>query len=159
MLGRVEVTTDQVSQAAPTFAAFNLVAQPFVNGAALQFWVEEDEMLVDLVAKVTYSNSVVEATDFTIFVASGSGAAADIASGANGLARHVAAVAGDENTVYAKRTVRLAKGRHTATVRLKAPSGVVTVQGASIPCELMAMRNSHIATLGHGVDSKFQLTQ
>lgn len=158
MLGRVEVVVDRVSQAAPTFVAFN-GAQAFVNGASLQFWVEEDEMFVDLTAKITYSNTVVEGTDFTIFVSQNGVAAADIAVGANGLARHTAAIAADENTVIASRTVRLPKGRHVATIRAFAPTGVVTVQGASIPCELMAFRNSHIATLGHGVDSKFQFAQ
>jgi len=37
--------------------------------------------------------------------------------------------------------------------------GVVTVRGTVVPCELVAFRNSHMATLGHGVDSKVQLAQ
>jgi hypothetical protein len=44
-------------------------------------------------------------------------------------------------------------------LRLKAPTGDVTVEGASIPAELVAHRLSHPATLGHGVDSKVQLVQ
>lgn len=154
MLGRVEVVSNVVTAAGPVFATTGLV-----TGALLQFWVEEDEMLVDLTAKVTLANSVVEETDVTIFVASGTSAAADIAAGTNGLARITPAVAADENTVFARRVVRLAKGLHTASVRVKAPTGVVTVAGTSIPCELMAMRLSHMATLGHGVDSKVQLIQ
>ena len=121
----------------------------------LGFQVEEEEMLVDLDASVTYSNTVVEATDFTLFVDG-----ADIETvGTNGIARHTAAVIADENMVLVGRTMRLAQGFHTLALRLKAPTGDVTVQGASIPAELTARRHSHPATLGHGVDSKVQLIQ
>lgn len=153
MLGSVERTTDFATGAGPTFAT------GAVPGTALQFWVEEEEMIIELVAKVTLSNSVVEPTDVTIFVAQNGAAAADVASGTNGLARVTPAVAADENTVIGRRTLRLPRGRHVAQVRVKAPTGVVTVQGASIPCELSALRLSHIATLGHGVDSKALLIQ
>ena len=153
MLGRVEVVTDVALNggAAPTTFALGLV-----TGAQLKFWIEEAEMFVDLVGKVTYSDTVVERADFTIFVDG-----VDIANAAvlNGLAAHTAAVAGDRNTVSFVRTVRLAQGAHMAQLRMKAPAGVVTVRGTAVPCELVAFRNSHMATLGHGVDSKVQLAQ
>jgi hypothetical protein len=133
MLGRVERTTDFTFGAAPT--TFALGAVP---GTRLQFWVEEQEM---------------------IFVDG-----ADVANGANGLIAH-ALDAGDVNllqTSYASRIVRLAPGLHTMELRIKVPgagTGVPTVAGATIPCELIAMRNSHIGTLAHGVDSKALLIQ
>lgn len=150
MLGRKEHTADAVLAAAPTDFATNQLA---AGEMELVFNVEEDEMLIDLIAKITLSNSVNEATDITIFVDG-----TDIASGANGLAR-ITPEADDEHTVHAERTVRLDRGEHTAEVRIKAPTGAVTVQGASIPSELVARRHSHPATLGHGVDSKVQVIQ
>lgn len=145
MLGRVELTSD-VALVAP--AAFTKV-----TGAEMLFHVEEEEMLVDLYAKVTFSTSAVERADFTLFVDG-----ANVA-GANGLACLTPAVIADENTVVAARTVRLAKGSHSLDLRVKVAAGDLTVEGATIPCELVAERRSHPATLGHGVDSKVQLIQ
>lgn len=145
MLGRVELTTD-VALAAP--AAFTKV-----TGAEMLFHVEEEEMLVDLYAKVTFSTSAVARADFTLFVDGAN------VGGANGLACLTPAAAADVNTVVAARTVRLAKGSHILDLRVKVAAGDLTVAGATIPCELVAERRSHPATLGHGVDSKVQLIQ
>ena len=158
MLGRVEFAVNAATGAAPTFVTGTFTA------SQLQFWVEEAEMLVNLTAKVAFSNSVVERTDFTIFV-DGLDIMTTVAFGGNaaftnGIATATGAgVAGDINTIIAARTVRLPKGQHTMELRAKAVAGIVTVNAATIPCELTAMRNSHIGTLGHGVDSKFQLAQ
>jgi len=146
MLGRVELTGD-VAMVAP--AAFTLIA-----GAEMSFDVEEMEMLVDLYLKATFLTSAVSRADFTVFVDG-----LDAAAGANGMACLTPALAGDINTVSAQRTVRLAKGTHILQGRLKVAAGNVTVKGTTIPCELVARRHSHPATLGHGVDSKAQLIQ
>ena len=112
-------------------------------------------MLIDLECSLTYSNTVREATAFTLFVDG-----VDVETvGTNGIVRHTAAVIADENTVLARRTVRLDQGFHTLALRMKAPTGDVTVEGGTIPAELVARRHSHPATLGHGVDSKVQLVQ
>jgi len=134
-------------------AAFTAIT---AAGGALEvgFSVEEAEMLVDLKLALTYSNTVREATDFTLFVDG-----ADLSAGTNGFYRHTAAVIADQNSIYFDVTLRLAQGFHTVAAQLKAPTGDVTVQGASIPCTLTARRHSHPATLGHGVDSKTQLIQ
>ena len=151
MLGRKTHSADAVLAAAPTDFATNQLS----NGEMeLSFWIEEAEMLVDLAARLVYSNSVVERTDFTLFVDG-----VDIAPGANGLMSHTEAVADDENSVEVFRTVRLDQGQHTVELRIKAPTGAVTVEGGTTPAELTAMRHSHFGTLGHGVDAKTQLVQ
>jgi hypothetical protein len=151
MLGRKTYAADATLAAAPVdFTTNQLAAGELVLG----FNVEESEMLIDLEAVLTFSNTVVERTDFTLFVDG-----TDVATGTNGLACFTPAVAADENTVYVSRTERLAQGYHTVEVRIKAPVGAVTVEGATIPAELVARRHSHPATLGHGVDSKVQLIQ
>jgi hypothetical protein len=128
----------------------------FTSFAGLQtsFFVEEDEMLVRLTATLTFSNTVVERTDFTLLMDG-----ADLADGTNGLACMTPAVIGDENTLQLLWEGRLAAGEHTLAVQVKAPTGDVTLEGATIPCVLNARRHSHPATLGHGVDSKVQLIQ
>ena len=151
MLGRKTLTTDATLAAAPVDFATNQLA---AGELTLGFTVEEQEMLVDLEMSITFSNTVVERTDFTIFVDG-----TDVAPGANGLACFTQAVAADENTIYNNYTVRVAQGFHTAEVRIKAPTGAVTVEGATIPAQLVVRRHSHPATLGHGVDSKVQLIQ
>jgi len=151
MLGRKTLTADATLAGPTDFDTTQLA----LGQLELGFTVEEDEMLVDLEARLTYSNSVREATDFTFYV--DGVASPDLP--VEGLVRHTAAVIADENTVYVKATLRLAKGYHTAEARTSAPSGAVTIEGASMLCEVTARRNSHIGTLGHGVDAKAQLVQ
>jgi methionine-rich copper-binding protein CopC len=141
--------THAANTALPVSAAFQAMA----NGALeLGFQVEEEEMFVDLEMEITFSNAVGERTDFTFFVDN-----QDIEQvGVNGI--HVET----DNNIHsfqAKRTIRLPQGYHTVEWRVKAPTGVVTVQGGIVPCRIHARRHSHPATLGHGVDSKVQLVQ
>jgi len=156
MLGRktlVDAAGAPVDSVLPVSAVFQPIP---AAGGPLEcgFSVEEEEMLIDLELSITFSNTVVEPTDFTLFVD-----ATDISAGVNGLYRLTPALANDENSVYFSTTRRLPQGFHTVEARVKAPTGVVTLQGASIPCEVVARRHSHPATLGHGVDSKVQLVQ
>jgi len=152
MFGRKERSTDYALNggAAPTTFALGLVA-----GLDLSFYVEEDNQLVELMAKVTYTNTVAERTDLTIFVDG-----ADVmAPATNGIAGLTPTNVGANTLVASRMVLGLSKGQHVAQVRMKAPTGVVTAMGTVIPAELYALRLSHNAVLGHGVDSKALLTQ
>jgi len=151
MLGRKTLAADATLAAAPTDFDTNQLA---AGELELGFTVEEDEMLVDLESRLVWANSVAEATSFTYYI---DGAASpDLA--AAGLVLETPA-AGVLTTSYMRTTLRLDKGYHTVAVRALAATGAVTIGGATMPSEVVARRQSHPATLGHGVDSKAQLIQ
>ena len=155
MLARVERTTDLVL-AAGAIAFTDLAANKNpLAGMQLKFWVEEPEMLVDLSAKITFSDATgALLTAFTIYVDG-----VDIANGSNGLAAFTPTIA-YVYTLSFGRVVRLAKGEHTAELRAKTLGGsATTINGGTVPCELVVVRHSHVGTLGHGVESKTQLIQ
>lgn len=151
MLGRKTLAANATLAAAPTDFDTNQLA---AGELMLGFQVEEDEMLVDLEARLVYANSVAEATRFTFYV----DGLASVDLPAAGLYLHTPA-AGVATTAYVRTTLRLDKGYHTVEVRGLAPTGAITIAGATMPSELVARRHSHPATLGHGVDSKAQLIQ
>src|SRR3990167_5145886 len=119
MLGRVELAAD-IPLVAP--AAFTLIP-----GLEMSFFVEEDEMLIDLYAKLAVSQTVVGRSDYTLFVDG-----VDIASGVNGLACITPAVGGDEETVILSRTVRLNQGDHVLSAHAKVAAGNITVEAGTI---------------------------
>ena len=107
MFGRKERSTDYALNggAAPTTFALGLVA-----GLDLSFYVEEDQQLVELVAKITYTNTVAERTDLTIFVDS-----ADVmAPATNGVAGLTPTIVGANTLVASRIVVGLSKGQHVA---------------------------------------------
>lgn len=153
MLGR-KVHSADVTLTAPTDF---VTAQLALGQLLLNFVVEEAEMLVDLEARVPFSNSAAGSVTFTFFV--DGAASADIP--AAGLWRQgvfTEAVAA-EFTAYPRTTIRLAKGAHKVELRASASAGNLTIEAGSIPAEIVARRSSHPATLGHGVDSKALLIQ
>lgn len=153
MLGRALVTADETLAGATTFAL------GAVAGASLAFWVEEDEMLVDLECQATITDASAEAVDLTLFVDGVDVAAsADLGGGADGLLRMTYAAAAT-HTLAVAATVRLDPGQHQLELRAKCASGALDMENATFPLKLVARRHSHPATLGHGVDSKAQLIQ
>jgi hypothetical protein len=153
MLGRKLHSADVTLVAPLDF----LTAQLALGQLSCGFQVEEQEMLVDLEARLPFSGSAAGLVTFTFFV---DGAAnADIP--AAGLFRQqvVATTVAVEHTAYVRTTIRLAKGFHRAEVRASASAGDLTIEAGSIPAEIVVRRHSHPATLGHGVDSKAMLIQ
>jgi hypothetical protein len=156
MLGLKRLEADFVYAAPPATFTPPLDATTGEGLLEIGFQVEEEEMLVDLEMRITHWTATPVLVDFTLFVDG-----TDIETvGTNGLARQLnaAAGAGGMQTLTLSKTLRLAKGFHVADVRLISAE-VVNLAGATIPCELVARRHSHPATLGHGVDSKVQLVQ
>lgn len=153
MLGR-KVHSADVTLTAPTDF---VTAQLALGQLTCGFQVEEQEMLVDLEARVPFSGSAAGLLSFTVFV---DGAAhADIP--AAGLYRHqvITEEVAAERTAYVRTTVRIAKGFHTAELRASASAGNIVIEAGSIPAEIVVRRHSHPATLGHGVESKAMLIQ
>jgi len=152
MLGRKTLTADVATVAGPSDFDTNQLA---AGQLELGFTVEEDEMLVDLEARLVYDNSVAEATSFTFYIDGAASADLPVA----GLYIETPA-AGVTGTAYVRTTLRLDKGYHTVEARVTAATGVISYDGQTVmPSELVARRHSHPATLGHGVDSKVQLAQ
>ena len=155
MLGRTLLAADATLTAPTDFVTAQLAAGELELG----FNVEEDEMLVDLEARLCYEVTAAGLATFTFFVDGAANADIPVA----GLWRQeiVAAVSVDvEMMAYPRTTVRLDKGYHTVEVRASASAGNLTYDGATaIPSEVVARRHSHPATLDHGVDSKVQLAQ
>lgn len=154
MLGRKLLAADATATGPTDFDTNQLVAGELELG----FQVEEDEMLVDLEARLTYSGSAVQsAVQWTFFI---DGAASpDIPAAGLYLTNTITDGVGDPYTAYVRTTIRLDAGFHTVEVRVSANTGNITYLGATVPCEVVARRHSHPATLGHGVDSKVQLVQ
>ncbi len=154
MLGRALVTADEVLAGATTFALGTIA------GASLAFWVEEDEMLVDLEAQVAITNAAAEAVELTLFVDGADVCALPELGGPTlfGLTTTLYAAA-DTHSLSCGTTIRLAPGQHQLELRARSVIGGMTVESASWPLKLVARRHSHPATLGHGVDSKAQLIQ
>lgn len=138
-------------------AAFN-----FVTGASLikslKFFVEEDEMLVDLKVLATLHHSVVGGLiDYTLAHAEGTAALADLAPLAAGIGHlSMPTIANSPTTLTFERTLRLNKGEHVVQLHLQTAAGNIIVDGATWHGYLVAERRSHPATLAHGVDSKTQ---
>ena len=153
MLGRKTLAANATLTAPTDFVTAQLAAGELLLG----FHVEEDEMLVDLEARLIYSGSAAGLVTFTFFV--DGAAVAELPAAGLWRTEIVAATAAAEQTAYPRATVRLARGFHTAEVRASASAGNITIEGAAVPSELVARRHSHPATLGHGVDSKAQLIQ
>ncbi len=122
----------------------------------LGFQVEESEMFVVLDLRATVSLSADDLLSVTFFVDG-----VDVETvGTGGLLQKSILTASAGETLQLSKTIRLAQGFHTVDVRmLTAANAVPTIEGGTIPAELMARRSSHPATLGHGVDSKVQLVQ
>lgn len=155
MLGLKRLEADFTYAAAPAVFTPALDAVTGEGLLELGFQVEEEEMLVDLELRLTYSTPTPSATNFTFFVDG-----ADVETvGTAGLMIHTADAAGALATIYLNKTVRLDQGFHTVDVRALNAGEAPTFGGATIPAELVARRHSHPATLGHGVDSKAQLIQ
>ena len=156
MLGLKRLEADFTYAAAP--AAFT-AALDAVDGEGLLelgFQVEEAEMFVDLDIRMLLDMTVANDTLNITFFVDG----VDVETvGTVGLWQDAILLADIPETVQLTKTLRLDKGFHTLQMRVKAPTGDVTVEGASIPAQLVARRHSHPATLGHGVDSKVQLVQ
>lgn len=154
MLGRKTHSADVLLTAPTDFDTAQLAA----GQLALGFQVEEQEMLIDLKARVPFSNSAAGLVTFTFYV--DGEAHADIPAAGLWAQQIVAAVSVDvELTATFETTIRLPKGYHTAEVRAAAAAGNLTIQAATIPAEIVARRHSHPATLGHGVESKAMLIQ
>lgn len=119
--------------------------------ASLRFWVEEEEMFVDLKTLLTVSHGTVNGLlDATYFMDG-----VDMAAGANGLVRKtMGTVADAEDVLSFERTVRLPQGEHRLELHMKAPAGNITVEGAGWNGWLTARRHSHPATLAQGVNAK-----
>jgi hypothetical protein len=147
MLGEAVIAADVVLTG---IAAFDYATSGSLI-ASLKFWVEEEEMLIDLKTLLTMSHSVVDGiADVTMFMDG-----TDMAAGANGLVRHSCpTVADQEHVLTLERTVRLAKGEHQLQLHMKAPAGNITVEGAGWNGWLTARRHSHPATLAQGVNAK-----
>ena len=148
MLGRKEILTDIVYGGAPVIEGAN---QLTAGQLELAFFVEEEEMLVDLELNFVFTGT---AADFdATFLVDG----VNLGTGtADALLRMQGATT--ESYVSLRKTVRLAQGAHTLEAQL-AHATAPTLLGALVPGELIARRHSHPATLGHGVDSKVQLIQ
>jgi hypothetical protein len=154
MLGRKSLTTDVTLTAPTDFVTAQLAA----GELALGFQVEEQEMLVDLEARLCYEGSAAGLLTFTFFV--DGAASSDLPAAGLWRTEVVAETVGAQQTAYPRATLRLAKGFHRVEVRASASAGNVVFLGAAgVPCELVARRHSHPATLGHGVDSKALLIQ
>jgi hypothetical protein len=154
MLGRKTLAADATATAPVDFDTAQLAAGELELG----FTVEEDEMLVDLEARLVYTGSAVGTIAWTFYV---DGAASpDLAAAGIYITSTITDGVGDAFTAMLKATLRLDKGYHTVDVRVDAAAGNVTYPGATtMPSEVTARRSSHIGTLGHGVDAKAQLVQ
>lgn len=157
MLGRKTLSADTTLTAPTDFTTAQLAAGELLIG----FNIEEDEMLLDLEARLIYSGSAVQsAIQFTFFV---DGVAhtntAEIPTEGLYLANTLTDATGDAYTAYVRATISLPRGYHTAEVRASANTGNLTFEASTVPCDIVARRHSHPATLGHGVDSKVQLVQ
>lgn len=149
MLGRKTITTQITFPGVPALPATN----QFTSGELeLSFFVEEDEMLVDLELKLvlTATTGDLDATFFVDGTNLGGGTAVALS--------RQQALTGAEVYVNLRTTQRFAAGTHIVEARLAAVSAAV-INGDVVPGELVARRHSHPATLGHGVDSKGQLIQ
>ena len=154
MLGLKRLEADFTYAAPP--AAFTPALDAGTGEGLLElgFQVEEEEMLIDLELRLTYSTPTPVPCNFTFFVDG-----ADVETvGTAGLMVHTCDGAAALATIYLNKTVRLDQGFHTVDVRALCAEAP-TFGGATIPAELVARRHSHPATLGHGVDSKGQLIQ
>ena len=148
MLGRKTVAVSVAYPGTPSLPATNQLAGGQLE---LSFFVEEDEMMVDLELRLTLTTTAgdLDATFFVDGVNLGGGTA-------TAMSRQQAS--GAEDYVSLRTTQRFDAGQHTVEARLAAAGGV-TLNGDVVPGELVARRQSHPATLGHGVDSKVQLIQ
>ena len=153
MLGRKLLSADATLTGPSDFDTNQLAAGELELG----FTVEEDEMLVDLEARLVYSGSAVGTIAYTFYV--DGAASADLPAAGLFLTSTLTDSTDDPFTAYVRTTLRLEKGYHTVEVRATASAGNITYVGATMPSELVARRHSHPATLGHGVDSKAQLIQ
>ncbi len=120
------------------------------TGAALNFLVEEDEMMVEVGLTGTVlcggADSLIQ---FKLMVDGTSVSTLPLA--ANDL------VAAKTEYLNIAKTVRLAKGRHVLKLQSNV-STAATLKGATYDALLFAKRLSADAVLAHGVDSKVQLT-
>jgi hypothetical protein len=156
MLGRKTLSTDVTLTAPTDFVTAQLAAGELLLG----FQVEEAEMLIDLVASLSYEGSAAGLVTFTIFVDGAAAAVADVPAAGLWRTEIVATTVGMQQMAVPAITLRLAKGFHTCEVRASASAGNVVFLGSTgVPCTITARRHSHPATLGHGVDSKAMLIQ
>lgn len=153
MLGRKLLSADATLTAPTDFDTAQLAAGELMLG----FQVEEDEMLVDLEARLVFSQSAAGTASWTFYI--DGVASSDLPAAGLYLTSTLTDGVDDPFTAYVRTTLRLDKGYHTVEVRAAASAGNLTYEGATMPSELVARRHSHPATLGHGVDSKAQLIQ
>lgn len=156
MLGRKTLAADVTITAPTDFDTNQLAAGELLVG----FFIEEDEMLLDLEARLIYSGSAVQTLQYTFYVDGAAHTNTDeIPAAGLYLDSTLTDATGDPTTAYVRATIRLDRGYHTAEVRALASTGNITFEGATVPSDIVARRHSHPATLGHGVDSKNQLVQ
>lgn len=150
MLGEAVIDADQTLTGAGPAGAFTAIAQ-----GTLRFFVEEEEMLVDLKALITASYDQADSfSDFTLLVDG-----ADIAAGTDGLFRKSFPSTADQaDQVALERTVRLDKGEHRLELaaRIAGAGHTLTVEGATWNGFLTARRHSHDATVAANQNSKSQ---
>lgn len=153
MLGRKTLAADATLTAPTDFDTAQLTA----GELELAFSVEEDEMLVDLEARLVYSGSAVGTIAYTFYL--DGAAVTELPAAGLFLTSTLTDSVDDPFTAYVRTTLALSRGQHVVEVRASASAGNITYEGATVPSEVVARRHSHPATLGHGVDSKAQLSQ
>lgn len=153
MLGRKTLSADATLTAPTDFDTAQLTSGELELG----FNVEEDDMLVDLEARLVYSGSAVGTIAFTFYV--DGAAVTELPAAGLFLTSTLTDSTDDPFTAYVRTTLVLDKGYRTVEVRASASAGNITYEGATVPSEVVARRHSHPGTLGHGVDSKAQLAQ
>jgi len=152
MLGINDFAVDFATTSA-TFVAVDDGGTP-AKPLAVAFYVEEEEMLVELELDAVITHSADDGQADLDLVVDGTNL-----GGADGLLRKSISGAGGDDHVLLRRIIRLAKGQHLVGVEMKTPAGTATISGATWAAQLRAKRVSHNGTLGHGVDAKAQLVQ
>ncbi len=149
MLGEAIIDSDVTLTGAGPAAALTAL------GPSIRFYVEEEEMFVDLKGFFTASyDQADEVTDFTMLVDD-----VDIAAGAAGLFRKSwPSTASDPDLIAFERTVRLAKGEHKLQLAamIAGAGHTLTIEGATWAGYVTARRHSHPATAAANANSKVQ---
>ena len=148
MLGRKAIDASIVYGGAPVIGGAN---QLVAGELELSFSVEEDQMLVDLVLNMSMTATAAD-LDIT-FLLDG----VNLGAGTSAALLRTQGVAATDFYTLTK-TVLMTRGQHTLEAQI-AHAAAPTIDGDEVVGELLARRHPHPATLGHGVDSKSQLSQ
>ncbi|HUV47958.1 MAG TPA: hypothetical protein VMX11_03175 [Actinomycetes bacterium] len=150
MLGEAILDEAAAIPAAGTFAAGAIAGA--TKPLRARFFVEEEEMLVDLKLLGTGTCATPSAMlDLTFFVDG-----VDQALLADGICRLSSPSVAQPFQVALERTVRLPKGEHLLEVRAKTTAGIFTMNGDVWPAFLTARRHSHPATSAANANAKVQ---